>query len=131
MNAFIPSPETEEEEPLDPATERVRRKMVRLLIVSIGIMVIGLMAVFGAIIYKIGEKPKNKSISTDLGQSSLAVPDSANYIGMIDIPDGATVTSTSLHGSQILLHLNLADGSQKLWLYDIPSGRQFGSIDIK
>jgi hypothetical protein len=41
-----------EEKPLDPDMEKVRRKMVRLLAVSIGIMFIGLMAVLGAIVYK-------------------------------------------------------------------------------
>ncbi len=44
-----------EEQPLDPAMERVRRKMIRLLAVSIGIMVIGLMAVLAAIVYKINQ----------------------------------------------------------------------------
>ena len=100
MNAFTPSPELEEEEPLDPATERVRRKMVRLLIVSIGIMVVGLMAVFGAIIYKIGERSETATSETPPAHTALAVPDSANYIGTIDIPQGAEIHSTSLHGSQ-------------------------------
>ena len=44
-----------DEQPLDPAMERVRRKMIRLLAVSIGIMVIGLMAVLAAIVYKISQ----------------------------------------------------------------------------
>ena len=131
MNAFTPNPQLEEEEPLDPATERVRRKMVRLLIVSIGIMVVGLMSVFGAIIYKIGEKQDDSETVIPAVQTELIVPNSANYIGEIDIPDGANILSTSLNGSHILLHLKLVDGSQKLWLYDIPSGRQFGIIDVK
>ena len=42
-----------DEKPLDPEMEKVRRKMVRLLAVSIGVMFIGLMAVLGAIVYKI------------------------------------------------------------------------------
>jgi len=46
--------DTDEEQPLDPAMERVRRKMVRLMVISIGIMMVGLMAVLGAIVYKIG-----------------------------------------------------------------------------
>ena len=41
-----------DEKPLDPEMEKVRRKMVRLLAVSIGIMFIGLMTVLGAIVYK-------------------------------------------------------------------------------
>ena len=34
--------EDDNEKPLDPATEKVRRKMVRLLAVSIGVMMMGL-----------------------------------------------------------------------------------------
>jgi hypothetical protein len=41
-----------DEKPLDPEMEKVRRKMVRLLAVSIGVMFIGLMTVLGAIVYK-------------------------------------------------------------------------------
>lgn len=45
----------DEEEPLDPAMERVRRKLVRLMIVSSSIMIIGLGAVFAGIFYRISE----------------------------------------------------------------------------
>ena len=41
-----------DEKPLDPEMEKVRRKMVRLLAVSIGIMFIGLVTVLGALVYK-------------------------------------------------------------------------------
>ena len=45
-------PDDQEEKPLDPAMESVRRKMVRLQIVSGAIMFVSLMAVFGAVVYK-------------------------------------------------------------------------------
>ena len=44
--------EEETHEPLDPVMERVRRKMVRLMIVSTSIMVIGLGAVIVGIFYR-------------------------------------------------------------------------------
>src|SRR6478735_1566643 len=47
--------ETEEDAPLDPAAERLRRKLVRLLLVSGGIMMLGFIAVFAAIVYKVGK----------------------------------------------------------------------------
>ena len=133
MNAMTGNtPDLEEEEqPLDPAVERIRRKMIRLLIVSIGIMVVGLMTVFGAIIYKVNNREAPQEQTAATGMSVIPVPESANYIGKIDIPDGAKITSSSMSGTQILLHLTLSDGSQKLWLYDVPTGRQFGSIDIE
>ena len=42
----------DEDKPLDPMVENVRRRMMRLMVVSIGIMMIGLMAVLGSIVYK-------------------------------------------------------------------------------
>lgn len=47
--------ETEEEGELDPAMERVRRKLARLLFVSSGIMVLGLAAVVVGIFYRVGK----------------------------------------------------------------------------
>ncbi|MEM9222231.1 MAG: hypothetical protein AAGB11_07515 [Pseudomonadota bacterium] len=45
----------EEEGELDPAMERVRRKLVRLLFVSTGIMVLGLAAVVAGIFYRVSQ----------------------------------------------------------------------------
>ena len=47
--------DTEEDAPLDPAAKRLRRKLVRLLFVSGGIMMAGLIAVIAAIVYKLGK----------------------------------------------------------------------------
>jgi hypothetical protein len=56
-----------EEKPLDPEMEKVRRKMVRLLAVSIGIMFIGLMTVLGAIVYKFTQDDAGKQRRSDRG----------------------------------------------------------------
>lgn len=53
-----------QEPPLDPAMERVRRKMIRLLVISIGIMVIGLIAVLSAVVYKINQTPDTAESET-------------------------------------------------------------------
>lgn len=45
--------ESDPEEPLDPAVERVRRKLVRLLMVSSGVMVLGFAAVVAAVVYRV------------------------------------------------------------------------------
>jgi len=50
--------ENEDEGELDPAMERVRRKLVRLLIVSSGIMVLGFAAVVAGIFYRVSEMDK-------------------------------------------------------------------------
>lgn len=120
----------DEEKPLDPAVERVRKKMLRMMFVSVGVMLIGLMAVLGAIVYKLG-KYGEKTTPVAVSSESLKVPDTAGVIGQIDIPDGAKILSATKDGQQILLTLQLANGDQQLWLYDIASQRQFGIIEIK
>ena len=55
-SAMAPPYDTDDDAPLDPAAERLRRKLVRLLLVSGGIMMLGLIAVFAAIVYKLSER---------------------------------------------------------------------------
>jgi len=120
----------DEEKPLDPAVERVRKRMLRMMIVSVGIMLIGLMAVLGAIVYKLGKYGEDTA-SVASSSAPLQVPESADILGQIDIPDGARILSASKDGQHILLTLQLSDGKHQLWLYDIATSRQFGIIDIK
>src|SRR5690606_39955979 len=61
--SMTPAPEQFDEKPLDPAVERVRRKMMRLMLVSIGIMMVGLMAVVGAIVYKLGSSETQLAVA--------------------------------------------------------------------
>ncbi|WP_075219769.1 hypothetical protein [Acuticoccus yangtzensis] len=68
------SPEVEEEEPLDPAVERVRRKLVRLLLVSSGIMVLGFAAVAIAVFYRISQnsaRPDDTPVILDVAPDDL------------------------------------------------------------
>ena len=46
----------QEDKPLDPVMENVRRKMMRLQLVSGGIMLLMFMAVLAAIVYKINTR---------------------------------------------------------------------------
>jgi len=123
-------PLEEEDKPLDPATEKVRRKMVRLMVVSVGIMMIGLMAVFGAIVYKFTDLGGKKNAPVEAGATPLVIPQSGQLSGEIKLPDGANFRSSSLNGGRILLNIRLSDGSHELWLYDIASNRRFGVIKI-
>ena len=66
---------SDEEEPLDPAVEAVRVKMVRLLAVSGGIMMLGLMAVLLAIVYKVNQDVEPKAAAkVTPNEATLAIP---------------------------------------------------------
>ncbi|MEZ5789393.1 MAG: fimbrial protein [Nitratireductor sp.] len=116
----------DEEKPLDPATERVRKKMVRLLAVSIGVMMIGLMAVLGAVVYKINGKP-DESVAA---ASGAKVPIEPGFEGRIDLPEGAEIVSASLDGTNILLTIRLAGAGSQLLVYSLSGDRILARVAI-
>ena len=100
----------EEEKPLDPAMEAVRRKMVRLLAVSLGVMMIGLMAVLGAIVYKMSGKP---AAGGGLGAGGAVIA------GDIILPKGAYLNSQSISGDRISLDVTLPGGAREIEVFDV------------
>jgi hypothetical protein len=111
----------EDDAPLSPAAERLRRKLVRLLIVSGGIMALGLIAVFAAIVYKLGEG--SRGASNRLSAASLVEVDLA-------IPPGNRVVATALDGERALLTLEGPKGRSELLLIDLASGAVVGRYTI-
>jgi hypothetical protein len=106
----------EDETPLDAAQERLRRKLVRLLFVSGGIMMLGLIAVFAAIVYKVGERGRAPQ-AADAGFSAEAPAE-----GSIVLPAGYRLAGTALDGDRALLTLEGTDGASVLLLVDLKSG---------
>ena len=106
------------EKPLDPAMEKVRAKMVRLLMISLGIMMIGLMAVLYAIVHKLSGGGAEPAAAT------VAIPSGADEISSaIALPKGAQINGVSLSGTRILFDLTLPDGKRELAIYDSAEGR--------
>jgi hypothetical protein len=118
-------PDDKEEKPLDPAMENVRRKMVRLQIVSGVIMFVSLMAVFGAVVYK-----TMKAEPAETGAASGGVPSDAPVSSAVSLPPGFAVGSTSLSGDRILFFGQSADGKRKALVFDIKAGRLIADITV-
>lgn len=113
----------DEEKPLDPMVENVRRKMMRLMIVSIGIMMIGLMAVLGAIVYKYNTDDIS-SAESDTPVAQISGQDSRQNAGILTtgnivLPKGAIIETSSLAGSRILLKVKFSDESIHLMVFDM------------
>ena len=106
--------------PLDPAAARLRRKLVRLLFVSGGIMMLGFIAVFAAIVYKLNERATN----------ATAFSAAAPVEGQIAIPSGYRIVSTALDGERALLTLAAPDGSSSLLLIDLSTGATLGRYTV-
>lgn len=126
MNSNVTEDEIEEK-PLDPAMEKVRRKMVRLLVISIGIMMAGLMAVLFTLVYKTTtENPASNKPSAEL----MLPPEGELLTGRIGLPAGAQIRSHGLDGNRIALRVSLQDGSQRLYIYDLAVNRMIGMFEI-
>ena len=121
-------PDEQEEKPLDPAMENVRRKMVRLQLVSAGIMGVLLMAVLVTIGYKLTRSSAPAAAPVTAG--GLAIPSDQPLKAMVNLPAGFVIDNTSLSGAQILFTGRLADGKRKALVFDIAVGRIVADIDI-
>jgi hypothetical protein len=120
----------DEEKPLDPAMEKIRRKMVRLLVISSSVIIIGLMAVVFSIVYKID---RNKPDQSRLpATTTAAAPDIVPAAQQsITLPEGFVLESSSLSGNRILMFGADPEGRQRMFVYDIGTGKQVTEIEVK
>ena len=120
-----PAFDDDEEKPLDPAVEKVRRKLVRFVAVNLGLLFIALMAVLAALVYK------SRTAAPPATELALEAPSPEGVIeGQIPLPDGARIVSQSLSGNRISLAIELHDGSRAIYLYDIGARRIVGRFAV-
>jgi len=103
----------EDEKPLDPAMEKVRRKMIRLLGVSIGVMMAGLMAVLFAIVYKMNSGESDKLATSAASNGPIMSS------GEIILPEGAYLNGQSLSGDRLALDVTLKGGARQIQIFDM------------
>lgn len=114
-----------EEKPLTPEMERLRRRMVRTLAVSVGVMLIGLIAVLGAIVYKV-----SRSDAPAVSATGGAVPSAAPVEATASLPDGFSVEHVGLDGNRILFFGKTSDGAAHALVFDIEAGRIVADVAI-
>lgn len=118
----------EQEKPLDPAVERVRRKLVRFVAINLGLLFLALMAVVVAIVYRASRVEE----AVPVAASELPRPaDGAMLEGEIALPRGARIVSHALSGSVLSLQLQLADGARAILLYDTARGETIGRFAVR
>lgn len=121
----------DEEPPLDPAQERLRKKLVRLLFFSGGIMMLGLIAVFSAIVYKLSEGGEGSDAATAPAATPSEAAGDVPVEATIPVPPGSRILSSDLDGGRALLRVEALDGAQSLVLVDLASGAILGRYVIK
>lgn len=129
MNMVNRVRDDEDEKPLDPAVENVRRKLLRFMLVNLGLLGIALIAVVGAIVYKSRTAAPDPAAVT---QPALQVPnDGAVAEGSIALPAGARIVSQSLSGERVSLHVEEPSGQASIYLYDLSAGRMVARFVVK
>ena len=116
----------QDDEPLDPVMENVRRKMVRLQIVSSGIIIVSLMAVLFAVVYKVKNRPEPEKLAAPAG---FAVPADQPLSARAALPQGFEIQSVSSSGSQILFWGSLK-GERKALIFDLSVGRIVADVTV-
>ncbi len=94
--------------PHDPAFEKVRRKMVRLLAISIAVLFVGLIAVLSAVVYRTSDGEGGQRAGGTLPPVAIGA--------------GARIAGVALDGDTALLTVERADGGQDLLLLDLATG---------
>ncbi len=115
------------DEQLDPATERVRRKLVRFMAINLGILFVALMAVVIAIVYRafLSDSPPETEVVTEIP----APPPGSMLTGEIALPEGARVISHALSGNRLTLDIEV-DGQRSILVYDLAEGRTIGRFTL-
>ena len=121
--------ENQEDKPLDPAMESVRRKMVKLQLVSGGIMAVLCLAVLVSIFYKL-TRDEGGAEPVTAAAPSFAVPSDQPLSLTANLPAGFRVGQTSLSGSQMLIYGETASGERKAFVFDLALGRIIADVTL-
>jgi hypothetical protein len=120
-----PAFDDEEEKPLDPAVEKVRKKLVRFVAINLGLLFIALMAVVAALVYK------SRTAAPPATEIAVDAPSPEGIVeGQIALPAGARIVSQSLSGNRISLSLEFSDGRRAIYLYDVSARRMVGRFAV-
>ena len=84
-------------------------------------MMLGLIAVFAAIVYRVGEE----------GRQAPALSAGAPVDAKIAIPPGYLLVAADLDGDRALLRLDGQDGTGMLILVDLATGRTLGRYPVE
>jgi hypothetical protein len=116
----------EDEKPLDPAVERVRRRVMRFIAINLGILFVALMAVAIAIVYRVGSR--NEDTPPDAGAPVPAGSIAAE--GIIALPAGARIVSQSLSGERLSVQIEVG-GERSFVIYDLGTGAVASRVSVQ
>jgi hypothetical protein len=113
----------DDDRPPDPAALRLQARLRRLMLISGLTLGLGLVAVFGAILYRIATLD-----ATGKGPSPGAAAPNLSLSGL-GLPPGARLVSTALDGDRMALTYDVGDGTTTV-IVDMRSGAVIGRLAI-
>ncbi len=122
-----PQADEQDDKPLDPAVDNVRRKLVRFMGINLGLLFLALMVVVVALVYK----SRNMGPAAPVTANGIPAPAGAPVSGDIVLPVGAKVVSQSLSGNRIAIDAELSDGGREIFVYDMAAQRLVGRFAIR
>lgn len=136
----------QQQKPLDPAVERIRRKLMRLMIISVGITILLIVAVLVGIIYKVMSTPaptqqaaaqpsqivsQLSNTSAELQNNVPQIPTKPELLNrLVDLPLGTRILSQSLSGNLISLETLTPEGKSELVIYDYKQDNLIAKITL-
>ncbi|MBZ9796324.1 fimbrial protein [Mesorhizobium sp. ES1-4] len=122
-----PDADEDQEKPLDPEIAKVRSRLIRFMAINLGLLLLALMVVIAAIVYKSRKAtPESPPLAGD-----IQVPAGEPLSGDIVLPVGSRVISQSLSGNRLSVDAELADGGHAIFVYDIAERRMIGRFAIR
>lgn len=115
-----------DEKPLDPAVEKVRRKLVRFVAINLGLLFAAVMAVLAAVVYK----STTNEAPVAAADSNILVPSGEALAADIPIPAGARIVAHALSGNRISLDLELAGSRRVILVYDMSERRVVAELAV-
>lgn len=112
-----PFDDENEEKPLDPAVEHVRKKLVRFVAINLGLLFAAVMAVLFAVVYKTSTQ-------------APPLPTDGTVEAEIALPAGARMLGHGFSDGRISIDAELADGSRTVFLYDIAARKIVGRYTV-
>ncbi|MBN9071482.1 MAG: fimbrial protein [Rhizobiales bacterium] len=118
-----PIDDENEEKPLDPAVERVRRKLVRFVAINLGLLFAAVIVVIAAVVYR------STSARTPAA-ADIAVPSGEAIEADIPIPSGSRIVSQSWSGNRLSLQVEGINREQSLVVFDLAQRRVVARLRI-
>ncbi|QLC52564.1 hypothetical protein HWV54_02770 [Bartonella alsatica] len=115
--------------PLDPAVEQVRKKLMRLMIISISITLILILAVLFGVVYKITVTESNTKPTDHFSSHNRKNKEIAHHI--LSLPKDTQILSQSLSEHNIVLKILTPSGQIKFMIYNYHTGTLIAVLSIE